>query len=191
MEELRAILESVGPSNDTLGWDITLYVLFLLNVVILLLLPDGSALGTVLSVGVILCLFIDKTYAFGHLLDSGPYSPEYCHGRIFVGTYLIRAVIFAAPLTVAASIDKGNVRFLGVVAGIGGAAYMFLRWYSDQREVAAPNITCFDSEALVRSASMVLVLGRVALRNRLGLWAEYRDVPGAIFGDLAAHEIEV
>lgn len=191
MEELRAILESVGPSNDTLGWDITLYVLFLLNVVILLLLPDGSALGTVLSVGVILCLFIDKTYAFGHLLDSGPYSPEYCHGRIFVGTYLIRAVIFAAPLTVAASIDKGNVRFLGVVAGLGGAAYMFFRWYSDQREVAAPNITCFDSEALVRSASMVLVLGRVALRNRLGLWAEYRDVPGAIFGDLAAHEIEV
>lgn len=191
MEELRAILESVGPSNDTLGWDITLYVLFLLNVVILFLLPDGSTLGTVLSVGVILCLFIDKTYAFGHLLDSGPYSPEYCHGRIFVGTYLIRAVIFAAPLTVAASIDKGNVRFLGVVAGLGGAAYMFFRWYSDQREVAAPNITCFDSEALVRSASMVLVLGRVALRNRLGLWAEYRDVPGAVFGDLAAHEIEV
>lgn len=191
MEELRAILESVGPSNDTLGWDITLYVLFLLNVVILLLLPDGSTLGTVLSVGVILCLFIDKTYAFGHLLDSGPYSPEYCHAKIFVGTYLIRAVIFAAPPTVAASTDKGSVRSLGVVAGIGGAAYMFLRWYSDQREVAAPNITCFDSEALVRSASMVLVLGRVALRNRLGLWAEYRDVPGAIFGDLAAHEIEV
>lgn len=191
MEELRAILESVGPSNDTLGWDITLYVLFLLNVVILFLLPDGSTLGTVLSVGVILCLFIDKTYAFGHLLDSGPYSPEYCHAKIFVGTYLIRATIFAAPLTIAASTDKGSVRFLGVIAGIGGAAYMFLRWYSDQREVAAPNITCFDSEALVRSASMVLVLGRVALRNRLGLWAEYRDVPGAVFGDLAAHEIEV
>jgi len=191
MEELRAILESVGPSNDTLGWDITLYVLFLLNVVILLLLPDGSTMGTVLSVGVILCLFIDKTYAFGHLLDSGPYSPEYCHTKIFVGTYLIRAVIFAAPLTVAASTDKGSVRTMGVIAGIGGAAYMFLRWYSDQREVSAPNITCFDSEAMVRSASMVLVLGRVALRNRLGSLTIYRDVPGAVLGDLAAHEVEV
>ncbi|MBP8974820.1 MAG: hypothetical protein KBH93_13200 [Anaerolineae bacterium] len=191
MEELRAILESVGPSNDTLGWDITLYVLFLLNVVILLLLPDGSTLGTVLSVGVILCLFMDKTYAFGHLLDSGPYSPEYCHAKIFVGTYLIRAVIFAAPLTVAASTDKGSVRTLGIIAGIGGAAYMFLRWYSDQREVSAPNITCFDSEAMVRSASMVLVLGRVALRNRLGSLTIYRDVPGAVLGDLAAHEVEV
>lgn len=191
MEELRAILESVGPSSDTLAWDLTLYALFLLNVVILLLLPDGSTLGTVLSIAVILCLFIDKTYAFGHLLDSGPYSPEYCHAKIFVGTYLIRAVIFAAPLTVAASTDKGSVRTLGVIAGIGGAVYMFLRWFSDQREVDAPNITCFDSEAMVHSASLVLVLGRVALRNRLNLWAVDRNVPGAVPGDLAAHEVEV
>lgn len=191
MEELRAILESVGPSSDTLGWDISLYVLFVLNVVILLLLPDGSTLGTVLSVSVILSVFIDKTYAFGHLLDSGPYSPEYCHAKIFVGTYLIRAVIFAAPLTVAASTNKGSVRFLGVVAGIGGAAYMFLRWFSDQRDVAAPNITCFDSEMMIHSASLVLVMGRVALRKRLTLWAEHRDVPGAIPGDLAAYEVEV
>jgi hypothetical protein len=191
MEELRAILESVGPSSDTLAWDLTLYALFLLNVVILLLLPDGSTLGTVLSIAVILCLFIDKTYAFGHILDSGPYSPEYCHAKIFVGTYLIRAVIFAAPLTVAASTDKDSVRTLGVIAGIGGAVYMFLRWFSDQREVDAPNITCFDSEAMVHSASLVLVLGRVALRNWLELWAIDRNVPGAVFGDLAAHEVEV
>jgi len=191
MEELRAILESVGPSSDTLAWDLTLYTLFLLNVVILLLLPDGSTLGTVLSIAVILCLFIDKTFAFGHLLDSGPYSPEYCHAKIFVGTYLIRAVIFAAPLTIAASTDKGSVRTLGVIAGIGGAIYMFLRWFSDQREVEAPNITCFNSEVMVHSASLVLVLGRVALRNRLRLWTVYRDVPGAVLGDLAAHEVEV
>ncbi len=191
MEELRAILESVGPSSDTLAWDLTLYTLFLLNVVILLLLPDGSTLGTVLSIAVILCLFIDKTFAFGHLLDSGPYSPEYCHAKIFVGTYLIRAVIFAAPLTIAASTDKGSVRTLGVIAGIGGAIYMFLRWFSDQREVEAPNITCFNSEVMVHSASLVLVLGRVALRNRLRLWTVDRDVPGAVPGDLAAHEVEI
>jgi len=191
MEELRAILESVGPSSNTLGWDIALYALFLLNVVILLLLPDGSTMGTGLSIAVILCLFIDKTYAFGHLLDSGPYSPEYCHAKIFVCTYLIRAVVFAAPLTIAASTDKDSVRTMGIIAGIGGAVYMFLRWFSDQRDVAAPNITCFNSEMMVHSASMVLVLGRVALRNRLGSLTIYRDVPGAVLGDLAAHEVEV
>ncbi len=191
MEELRAILNSIGPSDATLAWDIALYALFLINVIILLLLPDGSSLGTVLVITVIVCLFIDKTFAFGHIFDSGPYTPEYCHGKIFVGTYLIRAVIFAAPLTVAATIEKENVRFLGVVAGIGGAVYMFARWYADQRDVDAPNITCFNSEIMVHSASTLLVLGRVALRKRLGSLTVYRDVPGAVPGDLAAHKVEV
>jgi hypothetical protein len=191
MEELRAILNSIGPSDDTLAWDIALYALFLINVIILLLLPDGSSLGTTLVILVIVCLFIDKTFAFGHVFDSGPYTPEYCHAKIFVGTYLIRAIVFAAPLTIAATIEKESVRFLGVVAGIGAAVYMFARWYVDQRDVEAANITCFNRELMVHSASMFLMLGRVALRNRLGSLAVYRDVPGAVPGDLAAHEVEV
>ena len=142
MEELRAILESVGPSGNTLGWDIALYALFLLNVVILLLLPDGSTLGTGLSIAVILCLFIDKTYAFGHLLDSGP-TLRSTATRRFVGTYLIRCGL-RRPADDCRLTDKDSAHD-GHHRRIGGWS-IALRWFSDQRDVAAPNITCFNSE---------------------------------------------
>ncbi len=131
------------------------------------MLPDGSTTGTILSIFVLISIFIDKTFAFGYLIDSGPYTPETCHAKIFVGTYLIRAAMFAAPLTVAASTDNGKVRATGVIAGIGGGIYMFLRWFFDQRNVKAPDITCFNTEVMAQNVGMMLLLARLALGRRL------------------------
>lgn len=191
MEELRAILESVGPSNSTLGWDLALYGLFFFNLITLLMLPDGSTTATLLTILVLISIFIDKTFAFGYLIDSGPYSPQVCHAKIFVGTYLIRAAMFAAPLTVAASTDSGKVRATALVAGIGGGVYMFLRWFFDQRNIKAPDITCFNTAVMAQNVGMTLVLARLLLRRRLRLGVVYRHIPVAVAGDLAAHDIEV
>ncbi|MGQ9850680.1 MAG: hypothetical protein ACUVSU_11600 [Aggregatilineaceae bacterium] len=194
MEELRTILSSVGPSNDTLAWDLALYALFFFNLLTLLMLPDGSTTGTILSIFVLISIFIDKTFAFGYLIDSGPYTPQTCHAKIFVGTYLIRALMFAAPLTVAASTDNGKVRTLGIIAGIGGGVYMFTRWFFDQRDIEAPDITCFNTanaEVMAQNLGMALVLARLMLRHRLRLGVVHRHIPVAVAGDLAAHDVEV
>ncbi len=191
MEELRAIFDSIGPSSDTLYWDITLYVLFLLNTITLLLLPDGSTMGTLLSMIVLISLFIDKTYAFGYMIDTGPYTPETCHAKVFIGTYLIRAIIFAAPLTIAASTDEGRVRGAAIVAGIGGVIYMFLRWFMEQRDFNAPDIVCFNTDVVIQSAGLVLVLARIALRDRLRLGRVYRHVPVTVPGHLAPDDVEI
>lgn len=191
VEELRTILSSVGPSNDTLAWDLALYALFFFNLLTLLMLPDGSTTGTILSIFVLISIFIDKTFAFGYLIDSGPYTPETCHAKIFVGTYLIRALMFAAPLTVAASTDNSKVRTLGIIAGIGGGVYMFTRWFFDQRDIEAPDITCFNTTVMAQNLGMILVLARVVLRRRLRLGIVDRYVPVAVAGDLAAHDVEV
>ncbi|GAB4418189.1 MAG: hypothetical protein Kow00106_14130 [Anaerolineae bacterium] len=191
MEELRAILNSVGPSNDTLAWDLALYGLFFLNLITLLMLPDGSTTGTILSIFVLISIFIDKTFAFGYLIDSGPYTPETCHAKIFVGTYLIRALMFAAPLTVAASTDNGKVRATGVIAGIGGGVYMFVRWFFDQRNIEAPDITCFNTAVLAQNLGMTLLLARIVLGRRLRLGFVDRHIPLAVARELAAHQVEV
>jgi hypothetical protein len=190
MEDLKAIFSYLGPT-DQLHWDITLYVLFLLNVVVLLTIPEGNATATFLTIMVLVFTFMDKTYAFGYMLDPGPYTPEDCHAKIFVGTYLIRAAMFIAPLSIAGFVSGGKSRGPAVLSGIGAAAYSFIRWYMDQRDVVAPEITCFNTEVMLQSAGMILILAKIALRDRLVLGTVYRRIPGAVFRKFAAHEVEI
>ncbi len=191
MEELRQIVNSIGPSSDTLIWDISLYLLFFLNLIALLMLPDGSTMNTMLLILVLVSIFIDKTYAFGYMIDPGPYDPKTCHEKIFVGTYLIRAAMFVAPLTVAASTDEGKVRAVGILAGIGGAIYLFLRWFMQQRTVEAPSITCFNTDVAAMSAGFVLLAARVLLRDRLRLGTIHRGIPLTVVSQLAPHDVEI
>ncbi|HVO69130.1 MAG TPA: hypothetical protein VMT24_03730 [Aggregatilineaceae bacterium] len=188
METLKEMVNALGPS-DQLQWDIALYTLFFLNIVLLLLLPDGSTLGTLLSIVVLISVVIDKTYAFGYILKSS--NPQYCHAKIFIGTYLIRAAMFVAPLTIAGSTRDDKVRAMGIVAGIGGAIYMFARWFLDQRDISSSQITCMNTDITIQSAGMILVLARLVLRHRLSLGTVHWDIPAAILGDLPTHEIEV
>jgi len=190
MSDFKTMAESLWLT-DQLHWDLTLYWLFLINIVVLLILPDGSTLGTMLSIMVLLAVVIDKVYAFGYMIDPGPYTPENCHAKIFIGTYLIRAIIFVAPLTIAGSTDEPKVRAAGIVAGISGAIYMFLRWYLEQRDIEAPDIVCLDIDVVVQSAGMLFVLARLVLRDRLRLGSVHRHIPVVVFRDLATHDVEI
>jgi hypothetical protein len=193
MEEVKAIINSVGLT-DLWYWDITLYALFFVNIIILVILPDGSTMGTMLSILVLICIFIDKTYAFGFILKPTDMTPEYCHSRIFIGTYLVRVVIFIAPLTIAGSTDEGKIRAGAIVAGIGGAVYSFLRWFMEQREVSTTRITCMnpaETEMVLQSLGIVLILAKVALRDRFLPGTIHRSVPVAVPLELAPHEVEI
>lgn len=193
MEEVKAIINALGPTEH-LQWDIALYFLFFVNIIVLLLLPDGQTLGTMLSIIVLICIFIDKTMAFGHLLKPDDMTPEYCHTKIFIGTYLIRVVIFIAPLTIAGSTDNSKVRAGAIVAGIGGAIYSFIRWFMDQRDVSGTRITCMNPAEVAmmfQSLGIMLILAKIALRDRFLPGTIHRDVPVAVPFELAAHEIEI
>jgi hypothetical protein len=184
VEELRQIVNSIGPSSDSLIWDLSLYVLFFLNFITLFMLPDGSTMGTMLTILVLISIFIDKTYAFGYMMNPGVYGAKRCHEEIFVGTYLIRAAMFVVPLTVAASTEDGKVRAVGVIAGIGGAIYLFLRWFMQQRNVEAPGVTCSATIGFVLLAAQML-------RDRAWLGVIYGRVPLPVVGQPAAHDVEV
>ena len=177
MENIQEIIGALGPS-DQLHWDIMLYVLFFFNVIMLFLLPDGATLHTMLIIIVLVSVFIDKTYAFGHVMNSGRYTPETCHAKIFIGTYIIRAMMFIAPLIIAGSTDKGNVRALGILLGALGVGYILARWYMDQREVETPEITCMATSMVAQNAGMVLILAYATLRRSLPLRVTL-DTPSA------------
>jgi hypothetical protein len=188
METLKEMVNALGPT-DQLQWDIALYMLFFFNIVLLMLLPDGSTLGTFLGIVVLSSVVIDKTYAFGYIVKAP--DPKYCHAKIFIGTYLIRAAMFVAPLTIAGSTHEGKVRTMGIIAGAWGGVYMFGRWFFEQRDISSTRITCMNTDVMIQSAGLFLLLARLALRDRLSLGMVHRNIPAAVLGDLPAHEVEV
>lgn len=191
MENLKEMIDYLWLT-DKLHWDLALYWIFLINVVMLFSLPDGSTLGTLISIAVILGAVIDKVYGFGFMLDPGRYSPERYHAEIFIGTYLVRAVMFVGPLSVAGSTTNPKTRAVGILAGLSGGVYTFVRWYFEQREVSTTDIGLYlHWDMLAQSAGMALALGRLALGRRLRLGSIYRDIPVTVAGVFAAHEVEV
>ena len=140
-----------------------------------------------LGILVLISIVIDKTYAFGYLMKS-PY-PKACHAKIFIGTYLIRAIMFVAPLTIAGSTDSGKARGMGIIAGLAGGAYMFGRWFMDQRGVTSSTITCQNPEVVGAGAQALLLLGYWVARRSARLVNGHVPIP--IARELAAHEVEV
>jgi hypothetical protein len=185
-DDLKQMVDALWLTDDLI-WDLSLYWIFLLNVALLVAQPEGSAFGTALSIVVIISVLMDKTYAFGYVMDPGKYTPEDYHAKIFIGTYMLRAAMFTAPLIMAGSTESGGVRALGILAGVSGAVYMFARWYFDQQDVDVSEIAFLYREWLPQTTGMVLVLARLALR----LGRVHRDVPVLVAGDLAAHDAEV
>jgi len=192
VDELREMANALWLTNE-LHWDLALYWLFLINVVLLILLPTGSGFQTMLGIITILFIVIDKVHAFGYMFDSGRYGAIQCHETVFFGTYIIRVLLFVIPLSVAGLTRKGSVRAVGIIAGITGAVYTFARWYIEQRDVSTTALTCafLNFDMVAQNAGLALVLARVFLRDRLRLGAVHRDVPLTVGGELAAHEVEV
>ncbi|NLE51893.1 MAG: hypothetical protein GX613_10855 [Chloroflexi bacterium] len=193
MDELREILNALWLT-DEIHWDISLYVLLVLNLILLLQQPDAQPLATGLCIIVLVAIVIDKVKAFGYMFPaSAYYTREQCHEQIFIGTYLIRAVIFAAPLSVAGMTKNPDSRPVGIIAGVLGGAYMFVRWFLEQRDVPLDDLFCtflFTGFAL-QQGGLLLLASRVALRDRLLLGRVHRHAPVLITLELAADEVEV
>jgi hypothetical protein len=194
MEDVKTIVNSLGPgSGRQLLFDIALYWMFLVSIGIMFL--DDSSFGTNVSMAVLLCIFIDKTFAFGYMFnpDNGwvDNDPETCHAKVFVGTYLIRVVMFAGPFAVAGSTTSGKVRAAAILAGLSAVVYMAARWFFEQREFNASRVTCFNTDMVIQNAGMLLVLAKITLRDRLRLGSIYRHIPVTITRNFAAHDVEV
>lgn len=192
MAEIKQMIDALWLT-DKIYWDLLLYWIFLLNVIILFVLPDGSSFQTTITIITIMAVVIDKVYAFGYMLDAGRYTPQRCHEAIFFGTYIIRIIMLVAPLTVAGSTSNGKVRGIGILAAISGGIYAFTRWFIDQRNVSSTALTCafLDLGFAAQTAGMVLILAKIALRDRLSLGAIHRHIPITVLAELPADEVEV
>lgn len=189
MDELREMLSALWLT-DELHWDISLYVLFVLNLILLLMQPDGQPVATGLCIIVLVAIMIDKVKAFGYMFPASPYyTREQCHEQIFIGTYLIRAAIFAAPLSVAGMTKNPGSRLWGIVAGILGGVYMFARWFMEQRDVPIDDLFCATAFAGLALHQMGLAL--VGKRDRRLLGRVHRHAPVLVTVELAADEVEV
>jgi hypothetical protein len=175
--------------TEHIQWDLALYGLFFLNLLMLFMQGDGNAFGTMLCIAVMVSCVIDKTYAFGYMLDPAPYTAEQYHSEVFIGTYLIRVAMFVGPLTIAGSTKNPKLRFIAIIAGVSGCSYMFARWYTDQRESNVKG-TIGYLHLGAQSLMVTLVLVRAIAREKLAVVVD-RNVPGAVFSDLAADDVEV
>ena len=194
MEDAKTIINSLGPgTGQQLIWDIALYWLFLIN--FLLLFLDGTAFGTNITMVVLVFIFIDKTFAFGYMFNpkNGLYDndPHTCHAKVFIGTYLIRTVMFAGPFAVAGSTTKGKVRAVGILAGLSAIVYMLGRWFFEQRDFKTSTITCENTDIVIQSVGMILILAKIALRDRLTLGTIHRHIPVTVARDTAPHDVSV
>ncbi len=190
MAEFKEIISALGPNAGGLVWSLALYALFFLN--LLLLLIEGSSFGTNIGIAVLLSIFIDKTFAFGHMFNPNDIDPHVCHAEIFFGTYLIRVVMFAGPFAVAGSTTNGKARALAIFSGVGGIAYMFGRWFLEQRESEVSGVTCMvDTDVMLQTAGILLVVARITLRDRFRLGTVDRHIPVTVAGEPSPNEIEV
>ena len=188
MDELREILSALWLTNE-IHWDISLYVLFVFNLILLLQQPDGQPLATGLVIVVLVAIVIDKVKAFGYMFSASPYyTREQCHEQIFIGTYLIRAVIFAAPLSVA-GMTKTPARAQRASLPGFSAGYMFVRWYLEQRDISTTALFCemtFAGLALCHAALMLS-----GARDRFLLGRIHRRAPFLVAVELPADGVEV
>lgn len=190
MDNLGEIFRALGPNSGELLWNISLYSLFFLNIILLLLIPDGDSMHTMLVIVVLMGVIIDKTFAYGYFLAE-PETAVKCHTEDFIGTYLTRAYMFIGPWIVAGSTSEGKVRGLAIIAGIGGLAYSIGRWFLEQREATGTSIVCFVTGLWAMQTLLPFVpLGYAFLRRKLGLVVN-GHVPVTVVGELAAHEVEV
>jgi hypothetical protein len=192
MDQFKEMLNALWLT-DEIHWDLALYGLFLLNLILLIMQTEGSALATFLLIVVLVSLIIDKTRAFGYMIefDMTRYTREQFHEQIFIGTYLIRVAMFAIPLSIAGMTKNSKSRGPAVVAGISGGAYMFTRWFFEQRETPGTDIGVgyVPVVMMVQHIGLLLILARITLRNKLR--NVYRDIPVTVAGDFAAHDVEI
>ena len=89
--------------------------------------------------------------------------------------------------------EKQNATWL-FATFIGGALIFnsyLARWFFEQRESEATGVTCMNTEVMLQTTGMLLVLARITLRNRFRLGMIHRNVPVTVGGEIATHEVEI
>ncbi len=188
MENFNEMVKLLGLT-DQIQWDFALYWLFFINVILLMVQPEGSAFATMLGIAVLVSAVIDKTFAFGYMLDPGAYTPQKYHEEVFIGTYLVRVAMFVGPLTVAGSTKDPKVRGLAIIAGISGGVYMFARWFFQQyKSDVKGRISYLDIQFALQDVGLLLLLGRVWLRHHFTV---NRNIPVTVLGNVASDDVEI
>lgn len=115
--DINEIIQLLLPASTfpQLLWDILLYLIFFMVIIVMFMQPEGSLTITILMAIVVVGIFIDKVQALpGH--------------RCSFGTLLIRISFFVAPLLTAGLTKNGKSRLPAIIAAVLGLGYMFFLW---------------------------------------------------------------
>lgn len=124
------ILFLLGPSSGELIWNILLYILFVLAIIMLFAMPDKNLLPTLLVATVLLSIVVSKLN-----ISISPTSAAIFPPRDFI-QFTLNAVIFIFPLLVAGMVrakKKGQIVAPAILSGLLGGVYFFGFWFFIQR----------------------------------------------------------
>ena len=118
---LTGVVDILRPEGI---WDIFIYIMFFMSLIMIVLIPEKNMQPTMLMYGVLLCAVIDKIRPSGY--DPDFLMPGFDDKGF--GTLLIHLVMFTFPLMAAGLIrgrgpkDKRGVP-VGIMTGILGGVY--------------------------------------------------------------------
>ncbi len=118
---LKDVVEILRPDGI---WDIFIYIMFFMSLIMIMLIPEKNMQPTMLMYGVLLCSIIDKIRPSGQ--DPNFVMPGFDDKGF--GTLLIHLVMFTFPLMAAGLIrgraqkDKRGIP-VGIITGLLGGVY--------------------------------------------------------------------
>ena len=123
---LQDVWTRLSPTYPNIFIGVTVYIMILCSIINMFLQkkPD-IRISLLLTLVIILCL-IDKV-AVG---ASGGFPL----GSWTLEVFLLRVPMFVAPLITAGMTKWDNSRMWGVIGGLIGGAYLFSRWFFEQRQ---------------------------------------------------------
>jgi len=125
--------DALLPRDGQMVWDVTLYVIMFFQIILLIILFDGSLRDVLLVAVSFISAMADKAYVFGFLEypDSAALAIPY-HTEQAILTYVARVAMFSAPLLLAAMTKEKKARPLAILIFLTTAIYTFARWFIQQ-----------------------------------------------------------
>jgi hypothetical protein len=128
--ELDDIIQLLGPrSGQELIYDIFLYAIFLMGIVVMFLIPDKQLLPSLLNFLVLGLAVVSKL-----LVGRGP---SYVLSPTDFPVFVLHVGMFVIPLIIAGMLrDRRGLpkaTFPAILMGLMGGGYFFLYWALEQR----------------------------------------------------------
>lgn len=117
---LQEILSKLAPRMDgvNLVYDIFLYIIFFLNLILMFGQSDKQTIPTIFAGGAAALAVIAKLDVF--------------EPRAF-GSLIVNAGMFVLPLIVFGISNAKKVKPLGIISGVFAGMYFFMFWFFSQR----------------------------------------------------------